>query len=143
MAGLLGGDDRCVGDEGVVDAREGDEVGLELVEIDIQRTVKTEGGGDGRHDLGDESVQVLEVGAGNVERTTADVVDGLVVNEESAVRVLNGRVGGEHSIVGLDNSGGDARRRVDGELELALLAIIGAKALQKEGAETRPSTATK
>lgn len=142
VAGLLGGDDWGVGDERVVDAREGDEVGLELVQIDVERTVKAEGGGDRRHDLGDQAVEMLEVGAGNVERTAADVVNSLIVDEEGAVRVLNGRVGGEHSVVWLNNGSGNARRRVDGELELALLAVVGAEAFQKEGAETRSSATT-
>jgi hypothetical protein len=33
-----------------VDTGVGDQVGLELVEVDVQGTVETEGGGDGRND---------------------------------------------------------------------------------------------
>ena len=42
MGGLLGGDDGGVGDERVVDAREGDEVGLEFVEVDVEGAIEAE-----------------------------------------------------------------------------------------------------
>ena len=48
----------------------------------------------------------------------------------------------QNSIVRLDDSGGDSWGRVDGELELGLLAVIGGKALKQEGAETGSSSAT-
>ena len=44
------GDDRCVGHEREVDTRVRHQVGLELVEIDIERTIETERGGDRGHD---------------------------------------------------------------------------------------------
>ena len=46
MGGLCCGDDGCVGHEREVDAGVGHQVGLELVEIDVQRAVEAEGGGD-------------------------------------------------------------------------------------------------
>ena len=94
------------------------------------------------HTLSDQTVQVLVVGALNAEVATADVVDGLVVNHEGAVGVLEGCVGGEDGVVGLDNRGGDLRSRVDTELELALLAVVGGETLKEEGTETRTCTTT-
>ena len=79
--------------------------------------------------------------ARDAEVATANIVDGLVVDEECAVRVLNGAVGGENGVVGLDNGRGNAGSRVDGELELHLLAELGGKALLEEGTEARPGTA--
>ena len=43
--------------------------------------------------LSDQAVQVLIVGSFNVEVLAADVVDGLVVDHEAAVGVLERRVG--------------------------------------------------
>jgi len=50
VCGLRSRDDRGVGDEREVDTGVGDQVGLELVEVDVQGAVETEGGGDGRND---------------------------------------------------------------------------------------------
>jgi hypothetical protein len=100
------------------------------------------GGRSGRHTLSDETVQVLVVGALDTEVPAADVVDSLVVNHEAAVRVLEGGVGGEDRVVGLDDRGGDLRGGVDTELELALLAVVDGQALHEEGTETGTCTAT-
>ena len=53
---------------------------MELVEIDVQRAIETEGSGDGRDNLGDKPVQVGEARGGNTEPLLADIVDGLIVN---------------------------------------------------------------
>ena len=77
MRCLGGRDNGRIGNQGEVDARIGDQVGLKLIEIDVERAVKSERGCDGRDDcadgqstrmerervrtLGNESVQVLVV----------------------------------------------------------------------------------
>lgn len=96
----------------------------------------------GRRTLSDQSVQVLVVGSLDAEVATADIVDGLVVDHEGAVRVLKGGVGGEDGVVRLDDRGGDLRGRVDAELELALLAVVNGQALHEESTETRTGTTT-
>ena len=60
---------------------------------------------------------MFERGAGDIKVATADVVDGLVVYKERAVRVLDGAVSGEDCVVGLDNGSRDQGSRVDGKLE--------------------------
>jgi hypothetical protein len=136
------GDDGGVADERVVDARIGHEVGLELVEVDVERAVEPEAGRDGADHLGDQAVEVVVVRARDVEVPAADVVHGLVVDQKGAVRVLDGAVGGQHGVVGLDHGGGDARGRVDGELELGFLAVFGGQALEQERAEAGAGAAT-
>ena len=82
----------------------GNQVGLELREIHIKSSIKPERGGDGGHNLAD---QTVEVGVGwslDVQVAAADVVDGLVVHHEGAVSVLQGGVGGQHRVVGLHHS---------------------------------------
>jgi hypothetical protein len=105
---------------------------LAVVSADMENT----------HTLSDEAVQVLVVGALNAEVPAADVVDSLVVNHERAVGVLQGGVSCENGVVGLDNGGGDLRRRVDTELELALLAVVDGQTLHKEGTETGTCSTT-
>lgn len=85
---------------------------------------------------------MLVVRALNAQITPADIVDGLVIDKEGAVRVLDSAMGREDSVVGLNDGSRDARRRVDGELKFALLAVVGRQALEKQGAEARTSTAT-
>ncbi len=135
-------DDGGVADQGVVDTRVRDQVGLELVQVHVKGTVEAERRGDGGDDLGDQAVEMLVVGAGDVQVATADVVDSLVVDKESAVRVLDGAVGGENGVVGLNNGGRDAGGRVDGELELGLLSVVGRQALEKKSTEAGTGTAT-
>ena len=122
-----------------MDAGVRDQVGLELVQIDVQGAVEAERRGDGRDDLGDQAVKVLVARPGNVQIPAADVVHGLVVNQEGAVRVLDGAVGGQDGVVGLDDGRGQARGRVHGELQLALLGKVGRQALEEQSAETGTS----
>ena len=57
--------------------------------------------------LANEAVQIAVGRPLDVEVPSADVVDGLVVHHEGAVRVFQGGVGGQNRVVGLDHSGGD------------------------------------
>ena len=142
MEGLISGDDRRVRGQQEVDARVGNQVGLELIQVHVQRALEAERAGEGGDNLSDEAVQVVVVGTRDVQSAVANVVDGLVVQHEGAVSVLQQRVSGENRVVGLNNGGGDLRRRVDAEVELGLLAVINGQALQQERAETRSSTTT-
>jgi hypothetical protein len=126
-----------------VDTREGHQVSLELGQVDVQSTIKSETGRDGANDLSDQAVEVLVAGPGDVQVATTDVVDGLVVNQEGAIRVLDGAVGGQNGVVWFHDRSGHARRGIDGELQLGLLAIVSGETLQKESAEARTSTTTK
>lgn len=140
MGATLTRDDRCVGDQRVVDTRERHQVGLELGQVDIESTIEAQTGGDGADDLCDEAVQVVIAGAGDIQVATADVVDSLVVHQEGAVGVLDGAVGRQDSVVGLHHGGRHARRRVDGELELGLLAVLGRELLEESRAEAGAGT---
>lgn len=131
MSGLGCGDDWCISDQREVDAWVWDQVGLELVEIDVQRSIEAEGGSNTGDDLGDETVEVLVVRTLEAEVAAADVVDGIVVDHEGAVTVLEGSVGGEDGVVRLDNRCGDLRGRVDTELQLALLAVVDGQTLHQ------------
>lgn len=92
--------------------------------------------------LSNETVQVLVVGALDAKVPSANVVDGLVIDHEAAVRVLEGGVGGENRVVWLNHRGGDLWRRVDTKLEFALLAIVDRQTLHQQGTEPRSSSST-
>eukprot|EP00630_Chrysocystis_fragilis_P007120 CAMPEP_0197386976 /NCGR_PEP_ID=MMETSP1165-20131217/239_1 /TAXON_ID=284809 /ORGANISM="Chrysocystis fragilis, Strain CCMP3189" /LENGTH=472 /DNA_ID=CAMNT_0042912263 /DNA_START=199 /DNA_END=1617 /DNA_ORIENTATION=- len=143
VVGLFGGDDGGVRGEHEVDARVGDEVGLELGDVDVERAVEAERGGERRGDLGEEAVQVGVGGALDVEVAAADVVEGLVVEAERDVGVLEEGVGREHRVVGLDDGVRDLGRGGDAERELGLAAVVDREALEDEGAEAGPSAAAR
>ena len=95
---------------------------MELSQVHVEGPIEPQGGGDGGDDLADEPVQVGVRGPVDVQVATADVVDGLVVHHEGAVGVLEGGVGREDRVVGLDNCSGHLRCWVDGKLKLGLLS---------------------
>jgi hypothetical protein len=126
-----------------MDTRVWHQVGLELVQVDIESTVEAQAGGDGADDLSNQTVEMLIVGARDIQVAAADIIHSLVVDKERAVGVFNGAMSGQNSIVWLNNRGGNTRRRIHGELELALLAVVGREALQKQGTESRTCTTSK
>jgi hypothetical protein len=92
--------------------------------------------------LRNQTVEVLVVGTLDAEISTADVVDGLVIDHEAAVGVLESGVGGQDGIVWLDNRCGDLGCWVDTELKLALLAVVDGQTLHKQSPKARPSSTT-
>ena len=107
MISLLSRDDWRISHQREVYPGVGHQVGLELSQIDIEGTVKSERGGDGGYDLSNESVQVGVSGSLNVKVSSADVVDGLVVDHEGTVGVFQGGVSGQDRVIGLNNGSGD------------------------------------
>jgi hypothetical protein len=86
-----------------------------------------------------------EVGLGwsfDIEVSSADIVDGFVIQHERDIFVLKEGVGGKNGVVWLDNSVGDLRRRIDSETELGLLTVIDGESFEEEGTETGTSTST-
>jgi len=142
VVGFLGRDDRSVRGKHKVDARVRHQVGLELGNIDVEGAVETKGGGEGRHDLSDQSIQVGVGRSLNIKRSAAHVIEGLVIETEGAVSVLKESVRGKHVVVRLDDGGGDLRSRGDGEGKLGLAAVVDRETLEKERAESRASTTT-
>ena len=63
--------------------------------------------------LCNQAIQVLIVGSLDAQVATANVIDGFVVDHETAIRVLESRVSGQDGVVWLNNGGSDLRSRVD------------------------------
>mmetsp|Transcript_36609 Transcript_36609/g.61693 ORF Transcript_36609/g.61693 Transcript_36609/m.61693 type:complete len:458 (+) Transcript_36609:171-1544(+) len=136
VVSLLRGNHGGVRRKHEMDARVGGQVGLELGDVHVERTVETERRGQGGDDLSDETVQVGVGRTLDVQGAAADIVDRLVVKHDGNVGVLEQGVGGQHAVVGLDNGGGHLGGGVDGEPKLGLLAVVHGQALQQQGAET-------
>lgn len=93
--------------------------------------------------LSNQAVQVLVVWSFNAQVAATNVVDGLVVNHEAAVTVLQCGVGGQDGVVWFDNRRRNLRSRVDTEFEFALFSIVNRETLHEQSTETRASAATK
>jgi len=142
VVSLLSRDDWGVGGEHEMDTWVRHQVSLELGDIDVEGTIESEGGRQGGDDLGDQSVEVGVGGSLDVEVSTADIVDGLVVEHDGDIGVLKEGVSGEHGVVGLNDGGGDLGGGVHGEAELGLLAVVDGESLEEERSETGAGTAT-
>ena len=81
----------------------GDQVGLELSDVDVKGTVESERGSEGRDNLGDKSIQVCVGGSLDIEVSSADIVDGLVVEHDCNISVLEEGVGREDGVVGFND----------------------------------------
>jgi len=92
--------------------------------------------------LGNQSVEVSISGLLNVQRSLADVVDGLIVQQEGNISVLQEGVGGQHRVVWLNNRGGHLRRGIDAEIQLRLLSVVDGQSLQEEGSKSRSSSSS-
>jgi hypothetical protein len=86
--------------------------------------------------LGNETVEMFIVWSRNVKVATADIVDSFVVDQEGAVGMLDSAVSRENRVVWFNDGRRDLRRRVDGELQLALLAIVDRQSLEEKSTKT-------
>ena len=142
MVSLGGRDDGGEGGEGEVDTREGHQVGLELVQVYVQGTIESEGSGDGRNDLGDQTVEVGEAGGADPQVLLADVIDSLIVDHKRTIGVLEGGVGSQDSVVWFDDGVAELGGGVNAELELGLLSVIGRKTFKQESTEAGTGSTT-
>jgi len=119
-----------------------DQVGLEFGDIDIQGSVESEGGSEGRDNLGDQSVQVGVGWSFDVEVSSADIVDSLVVEHDGNVGVLQEGVGGQDGVVWFNDGGGDLWGWVDGESKLGFFSVVDGKSFQEERSESGSGTSS-
>jgi hypothetical protein len=136
VIGLLGGDDWGIGRKHEMDSWVWHEVSLELGDINIEGSIESEGGGQGGDNLGDQSVEVGVSWSLDIEVSSADVINGFVVNHNSNIGMFEEGMGGENGVVWLDNGGGDLWGWVHGETELGLLTVIDGESLEKKGSES-------
>jgi hypothetical protein len=93
VIGLLGRDDGSVRGKHEMDSGVRDEVGLELSNINIKGTIESKGGGQRGDDLGDESVKVGVGGSLDIEVSSADIINGFIIDHDGDISVLEEGVG--------------------------------------------------
>ena len=119
------------------------QIGLELIEIHIQGTIKSKWCSDRADNLANKPIKVGIAGALNVQVTTADVIDSLIVNHKCTVRVLQCSMSCQDRIVGLNHSSCHLRSRIDAELQLRLLAIVNGESFHEQRGESWSSASSK
>ena len=69
------------------------QVGLEFGNIDVKGTIESEGGSQGGDCLGNESVQVGVGWSLDIEVSSADIIDGFVIEDNGNIGVLKEGMG--------------------------------------------------
>jgi len=126
-----------------VNTREGNQISLEFVQVDVQAAIETEGGSDTRHDLSDQPVEVGEAGGRNTKVLLADIVNCFVINHERAVGVFESGMCREHGVVGLNNGVGHLGCGVYAEFEFGFFAVVGSETVKEKSTESGTSSTTK
>jgi len=142
VVGLLGRDDWSIGRKHEMDSWVWHQVGLELSDIDVEGTVKSQRGSQRGDNLSNESIQVGVGWSLNVQVSSADIVNGLVIKDDGDIGMLEKRVSGEDGVVWLNNGGGDLWGWVDSETELGFLTVINGKSLEEKGSKTGTGSST-
>jgi hypothetical protein len=118
------------------------QVSLEFGDINVKGTIESEGSGKGGDNLGNESVQVGVGWSLDIEISSADIINGFVINHNSNIGVLKEGMSGQDGVIWLNNGGGDLWGWVNGESELGFLTVIDGKSLEEKGSETGTGSST-
>merc|ERR1740138_688162 len=139
MVGLLRRDDGRIARQHEVDTWVRHQIGLELSDVNIKRTVEPQRCCERGDDLRQQAVQVGVGGALDVEVPAANIVQRLVVVHNCDVGVLEQRMNAKHRIIRLDDSSRHLGARPNCEADLRLLAIVNREALKHQASQTRAS----
>lgn len=134
--------ERSIAGDEEVETREGNKVDGELSEVAVELTGVTEGAGDAGHGLGDEAVHVGVAGGLDAEGAVADVVEGLVIEDDDLIAVLEELVDGEGGVVGLNDGVGDLGGGEDGEGEDHAIGVLLLDLAEEKGTHTGTGTTT-
>merc|ERR1719317_69412 len=118
MVSLLSRDDGSIGHEREVDPWVRHQVSLELSKVNVQSSIKSKGSSDGRDNLANHAVEIRIRWSFNIKIPAADVINSLIINHESTIRMLKGSMGGQNSVVRLNHCSSNLWCRVDGKLQL-------------------------
>ena len=118
------------------------QVSLEFGDINVKSTVESEGSSEGRDNLGNKSVKVGVGWSLDIKVSSADIINGFVIDHDGNIGVLEEGVSGEDGVVWLNNGGGDLWGWIDGETKLGFLTVINGKSLEEKGSESGTGSST-
>jgi hypothetical protein len=118
------------------------QVGLELVDIDVEGSIETKRSSQGGDDLGNQSIQVGVRGSVDAQIVSADIVDGFVIQHEGNIGMFQEGMSRQDGVVRFHNGSRDLRGRIDTEVQLGLLSIIDGETFQKQRTKSRSSSSS-
>jgi hypothetical protein len=142
VIGFLGRDNWGIRRKHEMDSWIWDQVSLEFGDINVKGTIESEGSGKGGDNLGNESVQVGVSWSLDIEISSADIINGFVIDHDGNIGVLEEGVSGKYGVVWLNNGGRDLWGWIDGESELGFFTVIDGKSLEEERSETGTGSST-
>jgi len=134
---LFSWDDWGIWGKHEMDSRIWHQVGLEFSDIYIQCTIESEGGSQRWDDLSNESVQVGVCWSFNIEISSADIIDGFIVEHNGDISVFKEWVSWKNWVVWLNDGSWNLRWWIYSETELWFLSIIDWESLEQERSESR------
>jgi hypothetical protein len=93
VIGFLGRDNWGIRRKHEMDSWIWDQVSLEFGDINVKGTIESEGGGQRGDNLGNESVQVGVGWSLNIKVSSADIIDGFVIEDNGNIGMLKKRMG--------------------------------------------------
>ena len=88
VVSFFSGDNWGVWGQHKVDTGVRHQIGLEFSDVHVQGSVESQWGGEGWNHLGDESVQIGVSGSFDVQLSSADVIDGFIVQDNGHISVF-------------------------------------------------------
>merc|ERR1719265_440931 len=119
-----------------VQTREGNKVHGNLTQVAIELTREAQAASDAADGRAHKVVQVAVGWRGELQRTEANVIQSLIVQEEALIGVLDELVERQHSVVWLDNGVAHLRRRNNRESLHDTVWVLLADLGYKQGSHT-------
>lgn len=112
------------------------QVGLEFCDINVQGTIESQWSSQRWNNLRNKSVQVSVSWSFDIKVSSADIINGFVVEHNGNISVFQKGVGWKDWVVWFNDSGWNLWGWINGETEFWFLSIIDWESFQKEGSQT-------
>ena len=74
--------------------------------------------------------------------SSADVIDGFIIKDNSDISVFKKRMGAKNGVVWFNNRGRDLGGRIDGESDFGFFTVVNGKSFKKKRSESRSSSSS-
>lgn len=92
-----------------------DQIGLKFGDINVQGSIESQWGGQRWDNLSDQSVQVSVSWSFNIQLSSADIIDGFIVQNDGNIGVFQKGVSGQDRVIWLNNGGWNLWGWINGE----------------------------
>jgi hypothetical protein len=139
---FLSRDDWCIWWKHEVDSWIWHQVSLELSNIDVKGSIESEGSSQWWDNLSNKSVQVCVSWSFNIKVSSADIIDGFVIKDNSNISVLEKRVSWKDRVVWLNDGSWNLWGWINSESEFGFLTVIDWKSFEKKRSKSWSSTSS-